>query len=312
MKKTPLKRGKAKSFNSTLKAQTPKTADRNARWRDIVLWRMNYLIEKYGFLICEYCGKKGSADSQDFLGMWGHHIDGDRNNCTLGNCYIVHNTCHQYITDNNIIVSQEDWKTREKLEEVLSTDFKPKSIFWDTFFIRMTDEDLILNLEDPEYELKYMFLKNHKDVKSSPSEMKAGARWVMNDIDEEAKKYNIASRVKRKSFAEIDKMSVQDMRDALRLYGERSEDMDPELVESKLTEYIERRPDKFKEIWIDNKSRKTQVLIERATQKGIIRKASMRYLFGTQDMGTGIHAAIAWLDDIEHQDVKLTILQQLK
>jgi len=115
MKRTKgLKKGKARGYNTTLKAKTEKTADRNAVWRDRCIWRINFLIEKYGHIICEYCGKEGTINTDDFTDVWGHHIDGDRNNTDLSNCYICHTaTCHGEITDKNIMVSQEDFKSRE-------------------------------------------------------------------------------------------------------------------------------------------------------------------------------------------------------
>ena len=206
----------------------------------------------------------------------------------------------------------EDDKALARISKFMNTDLSQNSEFWKTFFIRVTDEDIMLDLNDTYDELKYHFLKNHMDVKNSPSERKAGARWVLVNADEEAKKANLGNRVKREVYAELNKMTVQDMRDAVRLYGERSEDMSGEVVESKLTEYIDRNPERFKELWIDNKARKTQVLLERAVQKGIIRKSGQRFLYGTTDMGSGIHAAIAWLDNIENQDIKASVLGAMK
>ena len=114
MKKT------ARSYNSTLRKTkginpiTPKTADRNKLWREVCIWRINYLITKHSYLRCEYCGKRGVVDSESFIGVWGHHIDGDRNNTDLSNCYICHTaTCHREITDNNIQVTQEDFQGRD-------------------------------------------------------------------------------------------------------------------------------------------------------------------------------------------------------
>ena len=208
--------------------------------------------------------------------------------------------------------SQEDQKIMKELGEEIHTDLSITSEFWDTFFIRLNDDDLILDLNDPYDKLKFMFLKNHKSVKCSPAENKAGSKFVMINEDDEAKKANLRSKTKRDVYKEMDKMSVQDMRDALRLYGERSEDFSSEIVESRLTEYIDRNPARFKELWIDNKARKTQVLLERAVQKGIIRKSGNRFIYGAENLGTGVHASIAWLDDPDHQDVKLAILQLLK
>ena len=105
MKRTQLKRKKA------LNPITPKTADRNKVWRDVCLWRINYLKARHNYLICEFCGKRGNLDRESIFGVWGHHIDGDRNNTDLSNCYICHTaTCHRKITDENLAVQQEDFR----------------------------------------------------------------------------------------------------------------------------------------------------------------------------------------------------------
>jgi len=107
VRKTPLKR------KTGLKPISDKTRDRNQVWKNRCLWRISYLVAKYGYLICEYCGEQGflgSVNSNNPLAVWGHHIDGERNNTDLSNCYIVHHECHGIITDNNIEVEQEDFQ----------------------------------------------------------------------------------------------------------------------------------------------------------------------------------------------------------
>ena len=105
MKRTALKR------KTRLKPITPKTADRNKVWRDVCLWRASYLTAKYGRIICEFCGKTGSSDKDSVWGIWGHHIDGDRDNTDLSNCYMCHTaTCHDKITRENLQVTQEGFE----------------------------------------------------------------------------------------------------------------------------------------------------------------------------------------------------------
>jgi len=81
-------------------------------------------------------------------------------------------------------LTKEDEK---RLGDELRVDLNPNSEFWDTFFIRMNSDELKLNPSDPHDELKYLFLKNHHKVKSSLSENKATAEYVLIDEDEEAK-----------------------------------------------------------------------------------------------------------------------------
>jgi hypothetical protein len=93
----------------------PVTRARNLEWRKICMERANYLTEKYGYLICEYSGERieclSLCYSSDNDG-WGHHIDGNRNNCTPGNCYLVKYKYHRLITEKHIQVHQEDFQGR--------------------------------------------------------------------------------------------------------------------------------------------------------------------------------------------------------
>lgn len=109
MKRTSLKRTKR------LKLTSVKTAKRNGKWKAICLQRAEYLISKYGFLICEYSGEPIhtlSSVPNDLDDAWGHHIDHKRDNCIFGNCYIVKYKCHRIIEDNNIQVKQGGFEGR--------------------------------------------------------------------------------------------------------------------------------------------------------------------------------------------------------
>jgi len=100
-----------------IKPTNPKTKARNKKWRGICLDRAMYLIEKYGYIICEYSGeiiRVLSTFPNDLDEGWGHHIDGNRNNCSPENCYIVKYKYHSFITDNNIIVKQEGFEGYEQ------------------------------------------------------------------------------------------------------------------------------------------------------------------------------------------------------
>jgi hypothetical protein len=111
MKKSTLKRARP------IRVVSPKTKARNGNWRIICLDRAEYLIRKYGYLPCEYSGeaiRTLSTVPNDLDDGWGHHMDGNRDNCTPDNCYIVKYKYHSKITDNNIQVSQEDFQGRAK------------------------------------------------------------------------------------------------------------------------------------------------------------------------------------------------------
>ncbi len=112
-RKTPLKSNTRLKQTKGLRHTTLKTAQRNAKWRSIIMERAKYLIEKYGFLICEYSGETITVMSSvpdDMNEGWGHHIDGNRNHCVETNCYIVKYKYHTQIHDNNIEAHQEGFE----------------------------------------------------------------------------------------------------------------------------------------------------------------------------------------------------------
>lgn len=85
------------------------TMKRNAQWKAICKARTEYLIERYGQIICEYSGETVrtlSSVPNDLEDAWGHHIDGNKNNCTPKNCYIVKYKYHLLIHNKGLRVKQ--------------------------------------------------------------------------------------------------------------------------------------------------------------------------------------------------------------
>lgn len=98
-----------------IKPISDKQKIKNAVWRSVVLQRAMQLREKYEHIICEYSGETItvlSSMGDDMNDGWGHHIDGNRNNNTIENCYVCKYKYHTYISDHNVIVSREDFPTR--------------------------------------------------------------------------------------------------------------------------------------------------------------------------------------------------------
>ncbi len=102
-----------KSFNSTLRHTSSKQAKLETKRSKIKKERIAYLTEKYGFNICEYCGKVGIIGGDSLLTLDMHEIDGNHQNCSPDNEYICHRKCHTEITNRNIVVNQEDFTLRE-------------------------------------------------------------------------------------------------------------------------------------------------------------------------------------------------------
>jgi len=206
-------------------------------------------------------------------------------------------------------LSRED---ETKLGEALRVDLSPSSEYWDTFFIRVSDSDVVIDTNTPEGELKYLFLKNHKRVANGLSDRtKPGANFVLINDDEQAKEINKRNKVKREAFREFDKLSLSDMRKCLRLFGHASDSLSNELVEQKMNELIDENPQRFLDKWVDNKFRVVEFQLEDAVSKNVIRKNRNLYQYGTEIIGRSKDEAIAFLEDVKNQDIKMAIIKEM-
>lgn len=209
-------------------------------------------------------------------------------------------------------LTQENARRLEKALDKEEGELNPNSDFWTTFAVKIGKKDLILDTTRPMDELMYLFLKGHKRVADGLANVNPSKDYVLINKDSEAEQQNRINKVKREAYRELDKMSIEDMRKCLRLYGMKSDTMSNELIEAKLTEQIETAPDKFLLKWVNNPNKEMNYVIEEALSKNIIRKNRSQYFFGTDMIGNGLDDVIAYLNDKKNQDIKLAILQEIK
>lgn len=101
---------------SPLKPKSTRQIERDTEWRKVKHFRANDIAARYGFVICEYCGRPHWNNE---LGQFdAHHIDHNRRNNTLTNCYIVHRVCHREIHDKGIKVKPLDFQGIKQIDEV--------------------------------------------------------------------------------------------------------------------------------------------------------------------------------------------------
>lgn len=209
-------------------------------------------------------------------------------------------------------LTKEDESRLEKALNFQEGQLAAYSQFWKTFAVKITNNELILNTDRPWDELQYLFLKNHKLVANGIADIKAGAHYVLINKDADAKEANRASRRRREALREFDKLSLEDMRKALRIYGYKADTMSAELVESKLFELIEKDPEAFFMKWVNNKNKDTEFIIHAGIAKNILRKSRNVYYYGTDIIGNSIDDAIAYINDKNNQDLKMAIMNELE
>lgn len=209
-------------------------------------------------------------------------------------------------------LSEEDARRLEKELGYEEGKLNPSSEFWTTFAVQLGKRDLILDTNKPYDELRYLFLKNHKRVADGMNALNPSKDYLLINKDSEAEETNKRNKIKRDAYRELDKMSIEDMRKCLRLYGMKSDSMSNELVEAKLSEQIESAPDKFIMKWVNNPNKEMNWMIEEALSKNILRKNRAQYYFGTDLIGNGIEDVIAYLKDKKNQDILISIKNELK
>lgn len=228
-------------------------------------------------------------------------------------------TCYDYIgtywtRSGNLYtgLTAEDATRLEKELNYVPGYLAPNSSFWDTYAVKIGKKDVILNTDIPEDELKYLFLKSHKRVANGLNEVNPSKDYLMINKDNEAKEQNKVNKLKREAYREMDKLSIEDMRKCLRLYGIKSDTMSNELIEAKLSELIEANADIFMMKWVNNKDKELNFIIEEAVAKNIIRKNRSQYYFGTDLIGNGVDDVIAYLKDKTNQEIRLAIQNEIK
>lgn len=227
------------------------------------------------------------------------------------NCYDYIGTYWTRSGNRYTGLTEEDARRLEKEMGYEEGHLAPTSHFWKTYSIRIGAKDVYLHTEKPEDELAYLFLKNHKRVALGLSNIKPQNDYVLVNSEAEAEAKNKFNRVKREAIAEFNKMSLEEMRKCLRIYGNRADNISNELVENKLFELIEKDPNKFFLIWVNNKNKETQYILDTAISKNVIRKSKNLYYYGTDVIGRSNDDAISFLNNKANQEIKLAILNEI-
>lgn len=186
------------------------------------------------------------------------------------------------------------------------------SSFWDTFCVRVGARSVILDDQFPRQAMMIKFLEGHKRVATSLDKLTAGKDYLLINRQAEAIEQNKLNKQRRDAIKDFDKLSLEDMRKCLRLFGVSANNMSNELVESTLFALVDKNPKRFFDLWVNNKNKETQFLIEEALTKGVLRKDRTQYYYGTEMLADSLQDCIAYLDNKKNQDLKLSIINQIE
>ena len=231
--------------------------------------------------------------------------------------FIKYRNCFDYIapyfTRSGSIytgLTPEDEKYFEKALGYEEGHLAKTSEFWTTFCVKVGTRSLLLDDSIPRQAMIIKFLSGHKRVATSLDKLDAGKDYLLINREAEAIEQNKQNKLRRDAIKEFDKLSLDQMRQCLRLFGMSSDRMSNELVESTLFNMIDKQPKKFFDKWINNKAKDTEFLLEQAIAKGVIRKDKTHYFYGSDMFADTLEDAIAYLDSKKNQDLKLAIINE--
>ena len=207
-------------------------------------------------------------------------------------------------------LTPEDEKYFEKALGYTEGHLAKASEFWTTFCVKVGARTLLLDDSIPRQQMIIKFLTGHKRVATSLDRLDAGKDYLLVNREAEAVEQNKQNKLRRDAVKEFDKLSIEQMRKCLRMYGVRPDDMSNELIESTLFSLVDKNPKKFFQKWVDNKNKDTEYLIEEAIAKGVIRKDRTQYYYGSEMFADSLDDAISYLDAKKNQDLKLSIINE--
>lgn len=219
------------------------------------------------------------------------------------------------------------------LEEIMGLEYNALSVYnkvdnyWDNFFVRLTKQDNILNLADPEDYIKYKVLLANKDIIAPSLQVledhpKATYQFVIVGENDESKvsKKKLSSTMQ--AYMEFGK--VQENKDILRTIIETIDGRPTaantklEFLQDKVGRLIQADAKLFVKV-VTDPLLSTKVLIRKSIEEGLIsNRGGMLYLKsdGTPLCGDNeeptLNIAAKYLNMPKHQELKFSLEAKLK
>ena len=231
-------------------------------------------------------------------------------------------------TYRNVLTDNE----KAYLEELLGLEvnalsvYNKKDNYWENYLIRLTKQDTILDLSNPEDYIKYKVLLANKDtvapsMKVLKEARKATYEYVIMEPNEEFSDSRNRVNNTMKCYEEFG--AIKDKFDILKCIIETLDgrpinaNTKIEFLQAKATDLISANPKAFLET-ITDPLLNTKVIIKKGVEKGIISKRGEYYYFredGSPLCGNGedptFTIAARYLSSPENQEIKFSIEAKL-
>jgi len=209
-------------------------------------------------------------------------------------------------------------KERVDLEERLNlskNELGPFSKFWKEYSVIIHNKELILDLNNPMDYISYKVLMQSPRVAQSDKledrQLKPKAEYAIYNEEEKAKRENIKVNLKKKAWKIFATASLKEQRDILKLLGVNAHTASAEIVENKLSEFVETDPAKVIEIK-EQENFKMKVFLSDCIRIKALRRNAGAYFYGDIHLGHDEEMTILFLENPENQEILLSLKQKLQ
>jgi predicted metal-binding transcription factor (methanogenesis marker protein 9) len=211
-------------------------------------------------------------------------------------------------THNTGLTLEEEEVLEKELKLEKGTLSRFNVLYWSSYpaMIPITKDGRILDLANPKDYIWYKNLLAHSEVANSEQERNDSPefRYVMTSPEQEAKIKNEIGKVKREAYKLFGKLSIDNLKDVLKLIGKRvAPDASTDFIEGQVTDLMEENPKAFIDLVSDDNFKMKVFIHDCIAVKAIIKKGAKYTLQGGDQLGLGETETIEYLTNPENQDV---------
>jgi hypothetical protein len=191
------------------------------------------------------------------------------------------------------------------------------SSYWDTFFIVIPSEGIVLNTEIPEHELHYMLLKADPTVVETSKEelVPLSAEFVMFTQEQKASSANEKRDILAKAMKYYSELTQDQILGLLLMYGKNGANLSPDIAKNTIGDEMDKDPKRFIAL-MEDKGIQKKIWIKKLIKLGILTKVGVGkgdevpIYFNDLCLGQGLEAAVTFLSDKENNNVLVALKKQ--
>ncbi|WP_428743146.1 hypothetical protein [Tenacibaculum sp.] len=164
------------------------------------------------------------------------------------------------------------------------------SPFWTSFTVKMETADLELNGDDPNDQLKILFLAAQNNIAVGIKNRLSKSEYLLYTKEDAAKDSNKKKKVKREAYRIFDELTIEDKTDILEMLGVKAKTLTVDIIEDRLSDVVEESPTKFLAIAQDPK-RKQKTYVRKCLDKGFLTMQDGAVMYGETVLGYDINSA---------------------